>query len=216
MKTKIAHFLTLAAVLVAFVSCTKEELVEEPNQDITDTTTVATADTTVTQPTDSTGTEPTDTTTAFSETVDTVIISEYAGLWYEIGSIPQIFQTGCNCTTAEYAAISETEISVVNACNLFSASGFENRIEGTASIVPNSGNAKLLVSFFGGAGSDYWVIDLEPNYQWAVVGSGDKQSFWILSRTPTFDQELYDSLLEKWGDRGYDVSRVVRTNHDGC
>lgn len=216
MKTKIAHLLALCIVLVAFASCTKEELVEEPNQDITDTTTVAPTDTTVTQPIDSTGTEPTDTTTAFSETVDTVIISEYAGLWYEIGSIPQIFQVGCNCTTAEYAAISETEISVTNACNLFSANGFENRIEGTATIVPNSGNAKLLVSFFGGAGSDYWVIDLEPNYQWAVVGSGDKQSFWILSRTPTFDQTLYDSLLQTWGDRGYPVSEVVRTNHDGC
>lgn len=212
MKTKIVHILTLAAVIVAFASCTKEELIEEPNQDLTDTI----QDTTTVTPTDTTTVNEPDTTPTFSETVDTVIISEYAGLWYEIGSIPQVFQLGCNCTTAEYAAISETEISVTNACNLFSANGFENRIEGTATIVPNSGNAKLLVSFFGGAGSDYWVIDLHPDYEWAVVGSGDKQSFWILSRTPTFDQVLYDSLLEKWGERGYPVSEVVRTNHDGC
>lgn len=213
MKTKIAHLLTLSFALVAFASCTKEELVEETNQDITDTI----EDTTTVEPTDTTTvTEPTDTIVAFSETVDTVIISEYAGLWYEIGSIPQIFQTGCNCTTAEYAAISETEISVTNACNLFSPNGFENRIEGTATIVPNSGNAKLLVSFFGAGGSDYWVIDLEPDYQWAVVGSGDKQSFWILSRTPDFDETLYNELLAKWGERGYDVSRVQRTTQEGC
>ena len=209
MKTTITHITTAAFILIAVASCTKEEIPVE--DDIIGTV----QDTTTVTPTDSTDVVP-DTTTTFSETVDTVIISQYAGLWYEIGSIPQIFQTGCNCTTAEYAAISETEISVTNACNLFSPNGFENRIEGTATIVPNSGNAKLLVSFFGFGAADYWIIDLEPNYQWAVVGSGDKQSFWILSRTPTFDQTLYDSLLEKWGERGYDVSRVQRTNHDGC
>lgn len=209
MKTKIAHFVTTALFLATISSCTKDEIVvdEENNVFVEDTTSVTPTDTTVVVP---------DTTVTFSETVDTVIISQYAGLWYEIGSIPQIFQTGCNCTTAEYAAVSENVISVTNACNLFSANGFENRIEGTATIVPNSGNAKLLVSFFGGAGSDYWIIDLEPDYQWAVVGSGDKQSFWILSRTPTFDQTLYDSLLTKWGDRGYDVSRVVQTTQAGC
>ncbi|MCF8464437.1 MAG: lipocalin family protein [Flavobacteriales bacterium] len=209
MKTKILHFVTTAFILIALASCTKEEIPVE--DDIIDTV----QDTTAVIPTDSTDVLP-DTTVTFSETVDTVIISQYAGLWYEIGSIPQIFQTGCNCTTAEYAGISENQISVTNACNLFSTNGFENRIEGTATIVPNSGNAKLLVSFFGGAGSDYWIIDLEPNYQWAVVGSGDKQTFWILSRTPTFDQTLYDSLLEKWGERGYDVSRVVQTTQAGC
>ena len=210
MKTTIAHFVTTALILIALASCTKDEVLAE--EDIIDVV----EDTTTVTPTDTTTVEPTDTIVTFSETVDTVIISQYAGLWYEIGSIPQIFQTGCNCTTAEYAAISETEISVTNSCNLFSPNGFDNTIEGTATIVPNSGNAKLLVSFFGFGAADYWIIDLEPNYQWAVVGSGDKQSFWILSRTPTFDQELYDSLLEKWGERGYDVSRVVQTTQAGC
>lgn len=212
MKTQILYFAMASLILAMLSSCKKDEL--PVNETIPDTNGSVT-DSIIGTPTDSTNVVP-DTTMTYSETVDTVIISQYAGLWYEIGSIPQIFQLGCNCTTAEYAAISENQISVTNACNLFSSSGFENRIEGTATIVPNSGNAKLLVSFFGNGGADYWVIDLEPNYQWAVVGSGDKQTFWILSRTPTFDQELYDELLAKWGARGYDVSRVVRTNHDGC
>lgn len=210
MKNKSAYLLTAVVVLSIMTACTKDE-VNELNPTVAEPI----EDTTLVTPTDSTVVVE-DTTATYSETVDTVIISRYAGLWHEIGSIPQIFQIGCNCTTAEYAGISETEISVTNACNLFSPSGFENRIEGTATIVPNSGNAKLLVSFFGGGGADYWIIDLEPDYNWAVVGSGDKQSFWILSRTRTFDDALYDSLLAKWGARGYDVSRVVRTRQDGC
>jgi len=211
MRNKNAYFIATVIVLAVLSSCTKDE-VDELTPELDDLV----GDTTWVTPTDSTDVVVVDTTVVFSETVDTVIISQYAGLWYEIGSIPQIFQTGCNCTTAEYAGISENEISVINACNLFSANGFENRIEGTATIVPNSGNAKLLVSFFGGAGSDYWIIDLEPDYNWAVVGSGDKQSFWILSRTPTFDETLYNELLAKWGERGYDISRVQRTAQDGC
>ena len=215
MENKIACLIATAFFLATISSCTKEELIVEDDIDtlIEDTTSVTPTDTT--NLSDTTDLDP-DTTATWSETVDTVIISQYAGLWYEIGSIPQIFQAGCNCTTAEYAGISETEISVTNACNLFSTSGFENRTEGTATIVPNSGNAKLLVSFFGFGASDYWIIDLEPNYQWAVVGSGDKQSFWILSRTPEFDDVLYNELLTRWGSRGYDVSRVERTTQEGC
>lgn len=212
MKNTITPAILIAFFLVAISSCTKDEVaVDETTPEMNDSI----GDTTVVTPTDSIDAGE-DTTVVFSETVDTVIVSQYAGLWYEIGSIPQIFQTGCNCTTAEYAAISETEISVVNTCNLFSANGFENRIEGTATIVPNSGNAKLLVSFFGSGGSDYWIIDLDEDYEWAVVGSGDKQSFWILSRTRTLDQTLYNDLLEKWGERGYDISRVEATPQQGC
>ena len=47
-------------------------------------------------------------------------------------------------------------------------------------------------------------------------GSGDKQTFWILSRTPTLDATLYSDLLAKWGARGYDVSRVQTTQQSGC
>ncbi len=210
MRNVYAYLIAAASAMLILTACTKDEV-----EDMTPVTDAPLEDTTSVTPPDTTDVTP-DTTTAYSETVDTVIISRYAGLWYEIGSIPQIFQTGCNCTTAEYAAISENQISVTNACNLFSPNGFENRIEGTATIVPNSGNAKLLVSFFGAGGADYWVIDLEPDYNWAVVGSGDKRSFWILSRTPTFDPALYTALLAKWGARGYDVSRVVATRQEGC
>lgn len=200
----------VVVALSIMTACTKDEVTE-----LTPTFHDSIEDSTLVTPIDSMDVV-TDTTIAFSETVDTVIISRYAGLWYEIGSIPQIFQTGCNCTTAEYAAISDNEISVINACNLFSPSGFENRITGTATIVPNSGNAKLLVSFFGTGGADYWIIDLDADYEWAVVGSGDKQSFWILSRTRTLDVTLYNDLLAKWGARGYDVSRVAPTRQEGC
>ncbi len=210
MRNVSAYLIAAASAMLILTACTKDEV-----EDMTPVTEDPMEDTTSVTPPDTTDVTP-DTTTAYSETVDTVIISRYAGLWYEIGSIPQIFQTGCNCTTAEYAAISENQISVTNACNLFSPNGFENRIEGTATIVPNSGNAKLLVSFFGAGGADYWVIDLEPDYNWAVVGSGDKRSFWILSRTPTLDPTLYNDLLAKWGARGYDVSRVVATRQEGC
>ena len=74
----------------------------------------------------------------------------------------------------------------------------------------------VLVSFFGFGASDYWIIDLDENYDWAVVGSGDKQSFWILSRTPSFDENLYNELITRWGARGYDISRVERTAQEGC
>lgn len=216
--TKTTLFILFLGTAI-ITSCSKDD--DLPSQDMIENN--SPNDTTGTPPVDTTGTTPSDTTaipdttTAIKETVDTVVISRYAGLWYEIATIPQVFQAGCNCTTAEYAATSNpNEISVTNKCNLFSSNGFVNNIEGSATIVSGSGNAKLLVSFFGFGGADYWIIDLDEDYQWAVVGSPDKQTFWILSRTRTIDQSLYQILLQKWGVRGYDISKVKLTNQNGC
>ncbi len=70
-------------------------------------------------------------------------------MWYEIASIPQFFQKGCNCTTAEYTLTDKDYVIVENRCNKDSSNGKQTYIKGKAFVVENSGNAKLQVQFFG-------------------------------------------------------------------
>ena len=68
--------------------------------------------------------------------------------------------------------------------------------------------AKLRVSFFWPFAIDYWVIALDPDYRWAVVGQPDRSYLWILSRTPTLPETTYAAILDAVRARGYDPSRL--------
>ena len=58
---------------------------------------------------------------------------------------------------------------------------------------------------------DYWVIALDPEYRWAVVGAPSRQNLWILSRTPQLDDATWARILEQVVEQGYDPAGLTRT-----
>ncbi len=72
-------------------------------------------------------------------------------------------------------------------------------------------NAKLKVQFFWPFSGHYWIIELDPDYRWAVVGHPNRKYLWILCRKPHMDQALYDDLIDRIGNKGYDVARIKPT-----
>lgn len=144
-------------------------------------------------------------------TVPQVELSKYAGKWYEIASFPQRFQKGCHCTTAEYTPTDKGYIIVENRCNKDSINGKESYIKGKAFIAEGTGNAKLKVQFFWPFKGKYWIIDLAPDYTYAVVGHPNRDYLWILSRTPQMEKATYDAILERVKTNGFDISRLQLT-----
>lgn len=140
-------------------------------------------------------------------TVDYVDIKKYIGLWYEIAKIPNRFQSQCvKGTTAKYSLKENGEIEVINSC--IDEDGETDKTEGIARIVDKKSNAKLEVSFFSILGwrpiwGDYWIIGLDENYQWAIVGTPSRKYGWILSRTPKLDQSNIDKIFSILKDQGY-------------
>lgn len=145
--------------------------------------------------------------------VPSVDLSRYAGKWYEIASLPVSQQKGCSCTTAEYIPVDSEVIKVINTCRKGSE-GEIDRIEGKAFVVPGSNNAKLRVQFFWPFRGDYWILNLDKDYTYAVVGVPNRKYCWILSRTTQMKKELLDTLIEDLRSSGYDVDRMQRTVHD--
>lgn len=145
------------------------------------------------------------------QTVPYVDLKQYAGKWYEIASLPQRFQKGCNGTTAEYTATDKGYMIVENRCNKDSLKGKQSYIKGKAFVVANSGNAKLKVQFFWPFRGKYWIIDLAEDYSYAVVGHPNKKYLWILSRTATMNEQLYQEILTRIKNKGFDISSIQRT-----
>ncbi len=146
------------------------------------------------------------------ETVPYVDVQQYLGLWYEIARYPNNFQDQCfGGVTAEYSLRDDGRITVLNKCREESLDGPEDSTEGVARIVNKETNAELKVRFFLFFEGDYFIIDLDEEYQWAVVGEPSRRFLWILSRTPTMDQEVYDDILSRLEEKDYDPAGLVLT-----
>jgi apolipoprotein D and lipocalin family protein len=141
--------------------------------------------------------------------VPSVDLARYSGKWFEIASFPMFFQRNCIAdTTAEYAPAKNGAVSVLNRCR--TDSGFDEA-SGTATVVSGFGGSRLKVSFFWPFKADYWVIGLDPDYRWAVVGNPDRRYLWILSRTPQLAPKDMALALESAAAQGFDMSQLRYT-----
>jgi len=132
-------------------------------------------------------------------TVDQVDLNRYAGLWHEIAKIPNSFQDHCAYgTTAAYRLQKDGNIQVINKCN--DENGEADIADGVANVVDKKTNAKLEVSFVSFLGirpfwGDYWIIGLDEDYQWAVIGTPNRKYGWILSRTASLPDETMQKIF---------------------
>jgi apolipoprotein D and lipocalin family protein len=144
--------------------------------------------------------------------VDEIDFDRYVGRWYEIASFPQYFQKGCVATTANYTRRDDGRIRVENECRDGSFDGDLRRADGVAWVADPSGSqAKLKVQFFWPFRGDYWIIELDPEYRYAVVGQPSRDYLWILARTRTIDPAVYETLLARIEAQGFDLKRLNRT-----
>jgi apolipoprotein D and lipocalin family protein len=146
------------------------------------------------------------------ETVNKVDLNRYLGRWYEIAKYPNRFERRCDhSATANYAIRPDGKISVVNACT--TVEGRIKRSSGWAKVVDERTSAKLKVTFFWPFFGDYWIIDLGPNYEFAVVGEPRRKYLWVLGRAPDIDERLYSAISGRLPAKGYDSSKLVRMRH---
>ncbi len=154
--------------------------------------------------------------------VPSVDLSRYAGTWYEIARLPNSFQDQCaGEVTATYTLLDDGEIRVVNRCR--KASGEMAVAEGRARLASDEGpNSRLKVrfapdflSFLPFVWGDYWIIDLAPDYGYAVIGEPDRKYFWVLARNPRLEETTLNEILGRARSQGYQLDSLIRTRQTG-
>ncbi len=150
-----------------------------------------------------------------------VNLNKYLGKWYEVASIPQYFQRQCvGNTMAEYSLSKSGRIKVVNSCE--TAKGRRSVALGRAEIVDSTTNSKLKVTFvkiFGywvfAFGGDYWILDVAPDYSYALIGDPTTSYAWLLSRTPKVSKSIYVYAEAKFRSEGYNTCKILTSVQSG-
>ncbi|MFZ0450972.1 MAG: lipocalin family protein [Desulfatiglandaceae bacterium] len=151
------------------------------------------------------------------QAVASVDLNRYMGRWYEIAKIPNRFQKKCaGGTTAEYQLRADGTVLVVNSC--LDHKGKSMVAEGIAKVTDPVTHAKLKVSFVRLLGmnlfwGDYWIVGLDREYQYAIVGVPSRKYGWILSRRPELSNEQWLDVKGILRSQGYNLGDFERTRH---
>jgi apolipoprotein D and lipocalin family protein len=141
--------------------------------------------------------------------VQNVDLARYMGLWYEIARFDHFFQEGCRGSTAKYTLLPSGEVEVINRC-VKEKDNSPHEAKGRAWSADPNGNARLKISFFWPIRTDYWIIALGKDYEYAVVGSPNRNYLWILARKPVMERDVYQHILDLVAKQGFAVEKLVR------
>lgn len=135
----------------------------------------------------------------------------YLGQWYEVARLPTPIQTDDSLATAEYSLKENKDIiSVKNTA--YDKNGKKlSEIQGTAQIAKGKPPGRFLVSFgpIAPVSPNYYIIHVDKDYQYAVVGVPDRKSLWILSRKVPVSKEDLTSLKKIAKDAGFDLTKLI-------
>lgn len=145
------------------------------------------------------------------ETVSEFDMNRYLGRWFEIARYPMAFQKGLVGVTAEYVRNKEGVVEAINVGRMKTLDGEVLMFGGRVWVPKPKEPAKLRVEFFAPLTASYWVIALDPQYQWAVVGEPSRQYLWILSRTPTISPDTEALIHQRITEAGYRLDLLQPT-----
>ncbi len=140
-------------------------------------------------------------------------LERYLGTWYEIARLPNSFEKDLIKVTAEYTLRQDGRVRVVNR-GIRPRDNKEKKAVGRAKFAAARNLGHLRVSFFGPFYSDYIIIELGQDYEYALVAGGSHKYLWILARTAKIDTELRDKLVSRAAELGFAVDRLFFVPHD--
>jgi len=148
------------------------------------------------------------------QVVSSVDLSRYQGRWFEVARLPLRWEDKCaSDVTATYTLRPDSKVDVLNQCK--KADGTQTQSRGTARVATKEGsNAKLKVSVFWPFAGDYWILDLDPEYRWALVGTPNKKNLWVLSRNSKLGKDVLDRLVGHADQLGFDTAKMIWTKQD--
>ncbi|MGY1552545.1 lipocalin family protein [Microbacterium sp. A588] len=155
-----------------------------------------------------------------ARSVDVFDLQRYLGLWYELGRLPLRYEDDkATDVTAEYSLNDDGTVKVDNRCR--DEQGEPTQALGLA--IPDEDHPGRLEVTFLPEGlrwipftkADYWVLKIDSDYRYALVGTPDHKYLWLLGREPQTDTATRAEYLEEARLQGYEVKNWIEAGQSG-
>jgi apolipoprotein D and lipocalin family protein len=143
-------------------------------------------------------------------TVSYVDLNRYMGNWYVIANIPYLLENGKVASYDTYSPRADGRMNNVFTFRKGIFAAPEKSWHGMAWVVNKVSNAEWKVRFIWPLSTTYLVLELDPEYRWAVVATPGHKLLWVLARGRSLDEATYAEILKRIQARGYDVNRLAK------
>lgn len=143
-------------------------------------------------------------------TVDNLDLARYQGTWYEIARLPNSFERNLESVTATYTIKQNGKIEVIN--QGFKYGDKKKRIKGVAWVPSTDYPGRLKVRFFWPFSGDYYVIAIDEEYKYALVGSPGRKYLWILAKIPDIPEEIYKEYLSIATQERFNITELIKVD----
>ncbi|MFA6334466.1 MAG: lipocalin family protein [Bacteroidales bacterium] len=148
------------------------------------------------------------------DTAEEFDISKYMGKWYEIERLPNSFEEGLEENRATYSIGEDGNVIVINEGTVIADKSKIKQVKGKAWVPDPKQPGKLKVSFFWPFSGDYWVLKVDKDYTYALVGVPSGEYLWILARERNIDPEIVKGLKDYAGKLGFPVKKMISSLAD--
>ena len=139
-----------------------------------------------------------------------VDLPRYMGRWWVIANIPYFAEKGKVATADVYTLRPDGHIDNVYVYRK-AFDKPEKSMRGVATVVPGTGNAQWRIAFFGGlVRADYLVMDVAPDYSWALIANPKRSLAWVFAREAQMDDVQFEALKARFAEWGYAPAKIVR------
>lgn len=142
--------------------------------------------------------------------IDSLDIQKFMGDWYVVGVIPNFIEKGATNGLESYRL---DEGGNVRITYTLQKNGKQKKMNAKG-FIQNEENTIWKVQFFWPIKFPYYVIDLDENYQYTVIGVPNRKYVWIMSRDSDIPQETYASILDRLEQKGYERSKIIKMEHN--
>jgi len=143
-------------------------------------------------------------------TVDSLDLERYMGDWYVIANIPTFVEKGAVNAIEHYDLRDDGDVDIT-------FTFFKNNVEGKFKemhargfVQEGTGNARWKVQFIWPLKSPFYVMDLDENYNYTVIGLPSRDYLWIMAREPLLPDSIYSDIVARTAEAGYDTTRIQK------
>lgn len=143
-----------------------------------------------------------------TRTVARLDLNRYLGKWYVIANIPYLLEKGKVASYDTYSMRPDGRMNNLFTFRKGSLDAPEHTWHGVAWVANRESNAEWRVRFLWPFYATYLVLELDPQYRWAVVATPGHNLLWVLARESRLDEATYSMILQRIAAQGYDTNRL--------
>ena len=149
-------------------------------------------------------------TTAALRLVPKLDLPRFMGDWRVIANIPYFAEKNCVDSIESYALRPDGKIDNWFRFRKKTFEAPQQKMTALAWVHDKESQAEWRVRFFGLITVKYIVLEVDPAYQWTVVGHPSRKYGWIMARGKTLPDETYEKILAHLPKHGYDAKQFKK------